>query len=77
MNEKLLNLDRTVYELCSGDPEVAEILKEAGFADVTKPGMLNTAGRFMTIPKGAQLKRIDLEDIKRIFAEHGFRIVGG
>lgn len=77
MSEKVLNLDRTVYELCSGDPEVSEILKEAGFADVTKPGMLNTAGRFMTIPKGAQLKRINLEDIKRIFSEHGFRVVGG
>lgn len=77
MNEKVLNLDRTVYELCSGDPEVAEILKEAGFADVTKPGMLNTVGRFMTILKGAQLKRIDFEDVKRIFAKHGFRVSGG
>ena len=77
MSEKVLNLGRTVYELCSGDPEIAEFLRKAGFADVTKPGMLNTAGRFMTIPKGAQLKRIDLEDVKRIFAEHGFRVDGG
>jgi hypothetical protein len=77
MSEKVLDLDRTVYELCSGDPEIAGILQEVGFADVTKPGMLNTAGRFMTIPKGAQFKRIDLAEVKRVFAEHGYRVVGG
>ena len=77
MNGKVLDLDRTVYELCTGDPEIAGILQEAGFSDVTKPGMLNTAGRFMTIPKGAQMKRIDLAEVKRIFAERGYEVVGG
>ena len=72
----MLDLGRTVYELCMGDPEIAEILREVGFSDVTKPGMLNTAGRFMTIPKGAGLKRIDLEDVKRTFAERGYAVIG-
>ncbi len=77
MSGKVLDLDRTVYELCTGDPEIAGILQDVGFADVTKPGMLNTAGRFMTIPKGALLKRIDLAEVKRIFAERGYEVVGG
>jgi hypothetical protein len=77
MKEKVVDLDRTVYELCSGDPEIAGILQEAGFSDVTKPGMLNTAGRFMTIPKGASMKRIDLRDVKRLFSEHGYSTTGG
>lgn len=77
MKEKILDLDRTVYELCTADPEIAGILQETGFSDVTKPGMLSTAGRFMTIPKGAGFKRIDLEGVKRVFAERGYKIVGG
>ncbi len=52
MKEKVLDLDRTVYELCADEPEIAGILRKAGFSDITKPGMLQTAGRFMPIPKG-------------------------
>ncbi|HPZ51913.1 MAG TPA: DUF1858 domain-containing protein, partial [Clostridia bacterium] len=37
-----------------------------------KPGMLQTAGRFMTIPKGAKLKKIDLETIKKKFIDLGY-----
>jgi len=77
MNGKILDLDRTVYALCASDPEIAGILREVGFSDVMKPGMLNTAGRFMTIPKGAQFKGIDLADVKRIFEERGYTVVGG
>ena len=33
------------------------ILAEIGFVDILKPGMLNTAGRFMTIPKGAAMRK--------------------
>jgi len=36
--------------------------------------MLATAGRFMTIPKGAALKKISLERIKQAFIENGYKI---
>ena len=49
MDQKI-NLNTTIYELCREYPEIAEILDELGFHDILKPGMLNTAGRFMTIP---------------------------
>ncbi len=71
---KTLDLTQSVYTLCSQNEGLADILKQMGFTDITKPGMLATAGRFMTIPKGAALKKIDLEVIKSILAEHGFRI---
>lgn len=74
MKDNIINLNKTVYELCEGKPEITKILEEAGFRDITQPGMLITAGRFMTIPKGAALKKIDLEAVKRIFAEHGYQI---
>jgi hypothetical protein len=63
-----------VYELCEDKPGITKILEEAGFRNITKPGMLMTAGRFMTIPKGAALKKIDLETVKRILTEHGYQI---
>lgn len=77
MSERILDLDQTVYSLCTGDPVISKILAEAGFRDIELPGVLNTAGRFMTIPKGAAMKRIPLESIKKSFEEHGYRIVGG
>lgn len=74
MDEKTLSLNKTVYELCAADPDIAGILAEAGFRDITKPGMLGTAGRFMTIPKGAVLKGMDFGHVKGIFAAHGYSV---
>ena len=74
MESKALDLKQSVYTLCTQYPELVDILKKIGFADITKPGMLATAGRFMTIPKGAALKRIDLAVVKSMLAEHGFQV---
>lgn len=45
MADKVLNFNKTVYELCTADPGIIPILEEAGFSEVTKPGMLSTVGR--------------------------------
>lgn len=71
---KTIDLSKSVHEICSEYPEVVEIMKEIGFKEITNPGMLNTAGRFMTIPKGASMKRINLKQIRETFAEKGFEI---
>ena len=70
----IIDFNKTVYDLCSENEKVAEILSEIGFKDITKPGMLNTAGRFMTIPKGAKGKNFDLEEIKKEFIKRDFEI---
>ena len=74
MSEKVINFSKTVYELCNNNFEIADILKELGFKDITNLGMLNTAGRFMTIPKGAAMKKIPIETIKESFINHGYEI---
>lgn len=74
MEGNILDLSKTVYELCAEYPQLPAILADLGFRDITKPGMLATAGRFMTLPKGAQLKKIDLEGIKNTLHEAGFHI---
>ncbi len=74
MKEKVIQLNKSVYELCTGDPEVSAILAGLGFTDITKPGMLHTAGRFMTIPKGAVMKKINMDIIKQEFIKCGYEI---
>ncbi len=74
METKVVELRKTVYELCSKDPQIVEILVQVGFTDVVKPGLLQTAGRFMTIPKGAALKKIDIETVKQAFIDHGYEV---
>lgn len=73
---KELDLNKTVYELCSEDPKIAEILFGLGFKDITQPGMLNTAGRFMTIRKGAAMKKIDIDKIRQVFLDKGYKVEG-
>lgn len=72
VSDKRLDLSKTVYELCSEHPELVAALADLGFTDITKPGMLQSAGRFMTIPKGATLRRRDLDELRQDLAERGF-----
>ncbi len=77
MTEKIVDFNKTVYELCIDNDEIPTILAELGFKDITKPGMISTAGRFMTINKGAALKKIDIELIKEKFENLGYKVIGG
>jgi hypothetical protein len=36
--------------------------------------MLNTAGRFMTVEKGAAMKNISLEKIRQTLEDKGFQV---
>ena len=72
MEQISIDLNETVYTLCTKYPNLVEILSGLGFTDITKPGMLQTAGRFMTPVKGASLKHIPLEQIVNTLAEHGY-----
>jgi hypothetical protein len=74
--DKEIDLNRSIYELCSQHPEIIQIMQEIGFKDIANPAMLNTAGRFMTISKGAAMKNIDLDIIKKAFEARGFSISG-
>ncbi|HHY83417.1 MAG TPA: DUF1858 domain-containing protein [Clostridiales bacterium] len=72
---KQIDFSKTVYDLCQQDPEIIGIMKDLGFDSITNPAMLKTAGRFMTIPKGAQMKSIPLEKIKAAFESKGYQIL--
>ncbi len=69
-----IDFNKSVHDLCKEYPDVKNILAELGFSDITKPGMLETAGRFMTIKKGSIAKGIDIEKIKQEFIKRGYEI---
>ncbi len=69
-----LNLNETVYALCTKHPELISVLQELGFTDIAKPGMLQTAGRFMTLKKGAALKNIGMDRIRSALEESGYTV---
>ena len=73
MEQTTIDLNESVFSLCTAHPELISILSGLGFSDITKPGMLQSAGRFMTPVKGAALKHIPMETIVSALAKHGYR----
>lgn len=71
-----IDLTKSVYEIVTLYPQVKEIMFEIGFKEIAQPGMLQTAGRYMTIPKGARMKKIPLEEIVAAFKANGFTVKG-
>ena len=74
MEKKTIDLNNSLFTLVSAYPELVDLLLSLGFKDIVKPGMLQTAGRFMTIPKGAAMKKIDLGMIISVLSENGFEV---
>ncbi len=72
---KTIDLEKTVYDLCSSNPELAPLLASIGFTEIVKPMMLATVGKFMTIPKGAAMRDINMEIIRQILEANGFEIL--
>lgn len=70
--EKVIDLNKTVAELVGEYPEIKQIMKELGFNEIVNPMTLKVMGRVMTIPKGAMVKGIDLDVIRKKFRENGF-----
>lgn len=71
---KVIDINKSVYELCKEYPELQEVLAGIGFKDITLPGMINTAGRIMTLTKGSRAKGIPMEKIKEELIQRGFEI---
>lgn len=64
-----------IYDIVNKHPDAINIMAELGFKDILKPGMLATAGKIMTIEKGAKIKNISWDNIVKAFNEHGYSII--
>ncbi len=72
---KTIDFSKSIYEICREYPEVLDIMKGLGFENINNPAMLNTAGRVMTIPKGAVMKKISIESVEKAFKERGYEVI--
>lgn len=72
--QKYINLDLSIYELVEKYPELISIMKELGFTDITKQVMLHSVGKIMTIPKGAKMKNIPMDEIVIALKKNGFTV---
>lgn len=70
----MIDLNKSVYELVTNYPEIGDVLYNIGLEDIKKPGILNTMGRFMTIPKGAAMKHVSLDEIIVELNKLGFEV---
>lgn len=71
---KVISTSDTIFDLVTLHPELKEVLFELGFIDIIKPGMLNTAGRLMTLSKGSKLKKISLAVLSIKLEAYGFKL---
>lgn len=72
---KVIDFEKNVATLCDDYPKLKSIMVELGFKDIVKPLALNTMGRIMTIPKGAAIKEISMEEIIKTLKKNGFSLV--
>jgi len=73
---KKLDLRLSVYELTEQYPELIEILEKAGLTEITKKKVLGSVGRVMTLPKGARMKGISMEELEAELNRQGFSVDG-
>ncbi|NLX64334.1 MAG: DUF1858 domain-containing protein [Clostridiaceae bacterium] len=74
---KVIDLKKPVYELVKQYPEISGIMKSIGFEKISDPLMVNTVGRYMTIPKGAAIKKLNLDTVIKEFEAKGFTVIQG
>ena len=74
--KKSIDFSRSVYELVTEYPELADVMDELGFSEVKKPAMLHSVGKLMTIPKGAKMKGVEMLDVVAALIKAGFTIEG-
>ena len=55
-------------------PELLDILYDFGFTQIKAPGMLQTAGKFMTLKMGCQLRKIDTSELENHLISLGYAI---
>ena len=71
---KVIDLNKTVFELITEYPEMKDIMIELGFQEITNPTTLKTMGKIITIPKGAKIKKIPMDKIISSFTSKGFEV---
>ncbi|MGI6021479.1 MAG: DUF1858 domain-containing protein, partial [Lachnospiraceae bacterium] len=73
---KKIDFTRTVFELTKEYPELIDIMADLGFGEIKKKPVLHSAGKIMTIPKGAKMKNIPMAEVVTALMKNGFELTG-
>lgn len=73
---KQLDINKTVYNLVKENPEIKDVLFEIGFKDIIKPGMIQLAGRVMTVKKGIKYMKMDINEVKEKLKKLNYEMIG-
>ena len=73
--EKRIYISQTIATLVGKYPDLINVLYECGFQEITKPLMLATVAKFMTLKAGATLRNLDLNNVIKTLNEHGYTVI--
>ncbi|MBI5743756.1 MAG: DUF1858 domain-containing protein [Elusimicrobia bacterium] len=74
MAEKIIDLDKTLFDVTAQYPETIDILFGLGFMGVKNPGMRESHGRQMTLRTGCGHLGLDLAAVKAALEAKGFTV---
>jgi hypothetical protein len=67
-----INLDQTLFTLLNQYPDLIDVLFDFGFTQIKLPGMIQSAGRFMTLRKGCEMRKLDINILIKILLKNGY-----
>ena len=71
---KTVNFKDSLANIIKQYPELLDILYDFGFTKIKAPGMLQTAGKFMTLKMGCELRKIDVSTLEDHLISLGYTI---
>ena len=74
--EKRIDLTHTVYQLTQAYPEIIDIMASLGFTEIKKKAIRLSAGKLITIPKGAAMRGISMDLVVKALHDNGFVVEG-
>lgn len=71
---KIVDFNDSLANILKQYPELLDILYDFGFTQIKAPGMLQTAGKFMTLKMGCELRKLDISALEDLLIEKGYTI---
>lgn len=71
---KIIDLNDTVFAIVAAYPEVRDTLINLGFEALKDDKMLHTAGRMMTLARGAIMMGIDQKEVVAVLEQSGYEV---
>ena len=71
---KTVDFNDSLANIIKQYPELLDILYDFGFIQIKAPGMLQTAGKFMTLKMGCELRKIDVSALEDHLINLGYTV---